>query len=104
MKNHVMKTNRAFKEFCVLGGLAYSVCGVAQERPNIIVFLVDDMGLMDTSVPFLADESGRLVPYSEYGETGQTRHLLFYFLCTKCKFPFQSFDHDRTKCDPAWSH
>ena len=48
MKNHVMKTNRAFKEFCVLGGLAYSVCGVAQERPNIIVFLVDDMGLMDT--------------------------------------------------------
>ena len=59
MKNHVMKTNRAFKEFCVLGGLAYSVCGVAQERPNIIVFLVDDMGLMDTSVPFLADESGQ---------------------------------------------
>ena len=53
-----MKTNRAFKEFCVLGGLAYSVCGVAQERPNIIVFLVDDMGLMDTSVPFLTDENG----------------------------------------------
>lgn len=46
-----MRTKRAFKEFCVLGGLASSVCGVAQERPNIIVFLVDDMGLMDTSVP-----------------------------------------------------
>lgn len=45
-----MRTKRAFKEFCVLGGLASSVCGVAQERPNIIVFLVDDMGLMDTSV------------------------------------------------------
>ena len=58
MKNHVMKTNRAFKEFCVLGGLAYSVCGVAQERPNIIVFLVDDMGLMDNSVPFLTDGGG----------------------------------------------
>jgi hypothetical protein len=27
----------------------------AQERPNIIVFLVDDMGLMDTSVPFVTD-------------------------------------------------
>ena len=52
-----MRTNRAFKGFCVLGGLASSVCGVAQERPNIIVFLVDDMGLMDTSVPFIADES-----------------------------------------------
>lgn len=36
-----MRTKRAFKEFCVLGGLASSVCGVAQERPNIIVFLVD---------------------------------------------------------------
>ena len=29
-----------------------------QERPNIIVFLVDDMGLMDTSVPFLTDGRG----------------------------------------------
>jgi len=26
--------------------------------PNIIVFLVDDMGLMDTSVPMLVDENG----------------------------------------------
>ncbi len=31
--------------------------------PNIIVFLVDDMGLMDTSVPFLTDESGDIVAY-----------------------------------------
>ena len=32
-------------------------CGAlhAQDRPNIILFLVDDMGVMDTSVPFLAD-------------------------------------------------
>ena len=27
--------------------------------PNIVVFLVDDMGVMDTSVPFLTDESGK---------------------------------------------
>lgn len=26
--------------------------------PNIVVFLVDDMGVMDTSLPFLTDESG----------------------------------------------
>jgi hypothetical protein len=39
-----MKTNRAFKGVFVLAGLAYSICGVARERPNIIVFLVDDMG------------------------------------------------------------
>lgn len=30
-----------------------------QEPPNIILFLVDDMGLMDTSVPMLADEGGK---------------------------------------------
>ena len=35
----------------------------AQERPNIIVFLVDDMGLMDTSLPFLTDVSGKPVEY-----------------------------------------
>ena len=31
----------------------------ASEQPNILVFLVDDMGVMDTSVAFLADEKGR---------------------------------------------
>ncbi len=29
-----------------------------ENPPNIIVFLVDDMGLMDTSVPFLTDTTG----------------------------------------------
>jgi len=27
--------------------------------PNVVIFLVDDMGVMDTSVPFLTDEGGR---------------------------------------------
>ena len=31
---------------------------VAQEKPNIVVFLVDDMGLMDTSLPFDVDKDG----------------------------------------------
>jgi len=31
----------------------------AEARPNIVVFLVDDMGVMDTSLPFLTDDSGR---------------------------------------------
>ena len=31
--------------------------------PNIIIFLVDDMGLMDTSVPFLTDKNGNSVKY-----------------------------------------
>ena len=29
------------------------------ERPNVIVFLVDDMGPLDTSVPFLTDANGQ---------------------------------------------
>lgn len=35
----------------------------AQERPNIVVFLVDDMGLMDTSLPFLTDQNGNAQRY-----------------------------------------
>ena len=30
-----------------------------EAKPNIILFLVDDMGLMDTSVPMLADQNGK---------------------------------------------
>lgn len=32
-------------------------------RPNIVVMLVDDMGVMDTSVPFLTDPSGNAQRY-----------------------------------------
>ncbi|MDR1120666.1 MAG: sulfatase [Dysgonamonadaceae bacterium] len=40
----------------------YSLIAQAQQ-PNIVVFLVDDMGLMDTQVPFLADANGNPVQY-----------------------------------------
>lgn len=33
------------------------------KRPNILVFLVDDMGMMDTSVPMIADENGKVKRY-----------------------------------------
>jgi len=49
---------------CLLGllGLARVVApppSNAAERPNIILFLVDDMGPMDTSVPFMTDAAGQ---------------------------------------------
>ena len=31
----------------------------AADAPNIMIFLVDDMGVMDTSVPFLTDDEGK---------------------------------------------
>ena len=46
-----------------LGLLAAATGAWAQEGPNIVLFLVDDMGLMDTSVPFLTDAAGRPVRY-----------------------------------------
>ena len=36
----------------------FTALAVAAPPPNIVVFLVDDMGVMDTSVPFL-DRRGR---------------------------------------------
>jgi arylsulfatase A-like enzyme len=41
---------------------ALGICEVAaaeSDKPNIILFLIDDMGLMDTSVPMLTDDEGK---------------------------------------------
>ncbi len=35
----------------------------ASDKPNIMVFLIDDMGVMDTSVPFLTDKNGEPTRY-----------------------------------------
>lgn len=35
----------------------------AAERPNVVLMLVDDMGVMDTSVPFLTDAEGKAKRY-----------------------------------------
>ena len=56
---------------------AYLSLGWAQDRPNIVVFLVDDMGLMDTSVPFLTDGQGHPArqPLNEWYHTPQMERL-----------------------------
>lgn len=49
----------------------------AQDRPNIVVFIVDDMGLMDTSVPFVTDHHGNAVkqPLNEWYRTPNMERL-----------------------------
>jgi len=46
-------------------------------QPNIVVFLVDDMGVMDTSVPFLTDEAGepKRYPLNDYYRTPSIKRL-----------------------------
>ncbi|MCA9120205.1 MAG: sulfatase [Planctomycetaceae bacterium] len=54
-----------------------SMQALGAERPNIIVFLVDDMGVMDTSVPFLTDEAGepKRYPLNDYYRTPSMERL-----------------------------
>ena len=43
--------------------LVFTLGSSAADRPNIVVFLVDDMGVMDTSVPFLTGKDGKAKRY-----------------------------------------
>lgn len=55
-----------FSVFALLSLVCVTPCASQAKEyilPNIIVFLVDDMGLMDTSVPFLTDADGNQVKY-----------------------------------------
>ncbi|TDU80764.1 arylsulfatase A-like enzyme [Prosthecobacter fusiformis] len=52
---------KAFLLFSILS--LWAGVTVAADRPNIVVFLVDDMGVMDTSVPFLTDAEGKPKKY-----------------------------------------
>lgn len=56
---------------------AFPLLQAADRRPNVIVFLVDDMGVMDTSVPFLTDESGqpKRYPLNDYYRTPAMQRL-----------------------------
>ncbi len=54
-----------------------AVADAAQNSPNVVVFLVDDMGVMDTSVPFLTDEKGqpKRYPLNDFYRTPNMQRL-----------------------------
>jgi len=58
-------------------GLAALTASAAPAPPNLVVMLVDDMGIMDTSVPFLTDEAGRpkRYPLNDYYRTPNMERL-----------------------------
>ncbi len=57
--------------------VALAMPTTAVPRPNVIVFLVDDMGVMDTSVPFLTDAAGhpKRYPLNDYYRTPNMERL-----------------------------
>ncbi len=67
----------------VLPTLIFLVCltlcqhAVEAKKPNIMVFLVDDMGVMDTSVPFLTDPQGnpKRYPLNDFYRTPSMERL-----------------------------
>lgn len=70
----------AWHRACCVGWLVLvlpSLCQAASKLPNIVVMLVDDMGIMDTSVPFLTDDKGqpRRYPLNDYYRTPQMERL-----------------------------
>jgi len=50
---------------------------LASDPPNIVIFLIDDMGVMDTSLPFLTDENGKpkRYPLNDYYRTPNMERL-----------------------------
>ena len=82
----------------------------AKSQPNIMVFLVDDMGVMDTSVAFLTDRKGnpKRYPLNKFYRTPSMERLAKqgvrfnqFYAMSVCS-PSRDLSADRAKCSPTW--
>ena len=75
MKNNLLAASCVLFFACVMN--LHSVADAEVSRPNIVVFLVDDMGVMDTSLPFLTDGDGnpKRYPLNDYYRTPNMERL-----------------------------
>jgi len=66
-----------FRRFSLALLLGFSWAGAQAVPPNVVVFLIDDMGVMDTSVPFLTDDQGkpRKYPLNDFYRTPNMARL-----------------------------
>lgn len=77
MKDHFSLIKRLSIVLLVIAGLGISSDSLAADKPNIVLFLVDDMGPMDTSVPFMTDAAGKpkKYPLNDYYRTPSMQRL-----------------------------
>lgn len=83
MSSHFIRSLRLAVVFCLILFLSVASLQAANlqnqqvKPPNIVVFLVDDMGVMDTSVPFLTDSKGqpKRYPLNDYYITPSMERL-----------------------------
>jgi arylsulfatase A-like enzyme len=77
MKRNPMTPNPRLLVPVVLLLVVGLVQGATPAKPNIVLFLVDDMGVMDTSVPFLTGEDGqpKRYPLNDFYRTPSMERL-----------------------------
>jgi arylsulfatase A-like enzyme len=79
LESALQKAIQMMKKTLLLLLLACLPClaAPAPDKPNIIIFIVDDLGVMDTSVPFLTDATGKeqRFPLNDFYRTPQMERL-----------------------------
>lgn len=73
------------------------------KRPNIILFMVDDMGWQDTSLPFWTQKTrfNELYETPQYGTPCPAGNDVYTSLCLQYQFAYPLQFVNRNKCSPS---